>query len=69
MTAEQKVPQLLTADKVAEILGIPKGHVYALARRGQLPTVRIGPRFVRFDPRDLELWLNRRTTTRPRGMQ
>src|SRR5207247_1157638 len=40
--------RLLTANDVAEILGIPRSFVYALVRRGELPTVRIGKRYLRF---------------------
>ena len=43
---------LLTADDDADILGVPRMFVYALARRGELPTVRIGDRYVRLRSRD-----------------
>lgn len=45
----------LTADEVAERLGIPVYSVYALAREGEIPHLRIGRR-VRFREEDLEAW-------------
>lgn len=38
---------LLLAEEVAELLRIPVEHVYRLARRKELPSVRLG-RYVRF---------------------
>jgi excisionase family DNA binding protein len=49
--------QLLTADDVAVILRVPRSLVYALARRGELPTVRIGERYVRFRATSIEWWI------------
>jgi excisionase family DNA binding protein len=48
--------QLLTADDVALILQVPRSLVYALARRGELPAVRIGERYVRFRAEAIERW-------------
>jgi excisionase family DNA binding protein len=42
-TANQKV------GAVAEHLGVPESYVYELARRGDIPCRRMGPRHVRFD--------------------
>jgi excisionase family DNA binding protein len=39
---------LITADDLAERLGITRNHVYRLARRGDCPSFRIG-RYFRFD--------------------
>ena len=33
--------RLLTAEDVAEVLGVPRSMVYTLARRGDLPAVRV----------------------------
>lgn len=60
---------LLTADDVAVILGVPRSFVYALARRGELPTVRAGDRYVRFRGEALEHWIKNRETVEPRGTQ
>lgn len=58
---------LLTADDVAAVLGVPRTFVYALARRGELPTVRIGERYVRFRGPALEQWIADQESTRPKG--
>lgn len=58
---------LLTADDVATVLGVPRTFVYPLARRGELPTVRIGERYVRFRAHALEQWIADQESTRPKG--
>jgi excisionase family DNA binding protein len=52
----QEDTRLLTADDVAERLGVPKTWVYARAREGRIPTVRLG-RYYRFRPVALEDWI------------
>ncbi|MBV9465591.1 MAG: helix-turn-helix domain-containing protein, partial [Solirubrobacterales bacterium] len=52
---------------VAEVLGVRASLVYALARRGELPTVRIGERYVRFRSETLVEWIERQESTRPKG--
>jgi excisionase family DNA binding protein len=49
--------RLLSAEDVAELLGVPRTFVYALARRGDLPVVRVGERYVRFRAEALEQWI------------
>jgi excisionase family DNA binding protein len=58
---------LLTADEVARLLRVPKTRVWSMSRRGEIPTVRIGPREVRYRAEDIDVWIARRTTSRPRG--
>jgi excisionase family DNA binding protein len=48
--------RLLTAEDVAEILGVPKSWVYAASRRGELPTVTLG-RYRRYRPEAIEQWI------------
>ncbi len=60
---------LLTAVQVAELLAVPKTRVWSMSRRGEIPTVRVGRREVRYRPEDIERWIARRTTSRPRGTQ
>ncbi len=60
---------LFTADEVAVVLGVPRTYVFALARRGELPTVRVGERYVRFRGQALERWIAEHESTRPRGTQ
>jgi excisionase family DNA binding protein len=59
--------RLLGAGEVAQVLGVPATFVYALARRGELPTVRIGERYVRFRSEALERWIAEQESTRPKG--
>jgi excisionase family DNA binding protein len=56
--------RLLTADDVADVLGVPRTFVYALARRGVLPTVRVGERYVRFRTQALDQWIEQQETNR-----
>ena len=49
---------LLTADDVAERLGVPGSWVYRAAREGDLPSVRCG-RYRRFDAADSASWTER----------
>lgn len=53
-------PWLLTADDVAIILRVPRSLIYALVRRGDLPAIRIGERYVRFRGEAIERWLEHR---------
>jgi excisionase family DNA binding protein len=61
--------RLLTADDVAALLGVPRGFVYALSRRGELPTVRVGDRYVRYRAQTVDEWIAGQESTRPRGTQ
>jgi excisionase family DNA binding protein len=45
-------PALLTAEEVAEHFAVPRTHVYALARQGRLPHVKVG-RYPRFNLSEL----------------
>lgn len=48
--------RLLTAPEVADILGVHPNWVFAAAKRGQLPSVKVG-RARRFSRTALEAWL------------
>jgi excisionase family DNA binding protein len=54
--------RLLTAREVARILRVSRRSVYQLARRGEIPHVRIG-RFVRFRADEIDAWT--RSADRP----
>ncbi len=58
----QEEARLLTIPEVAAFLGVPKGYTYELARRGDLPTVRVGPKYLRVRASDLRAWLDRART-------
>ena len=48
--------RLLKSDEVAEILQISRSMAYALMKRGDIPTVRIGTS-VRVRPEDLDKYI------------
>ena len=55
-----EAPQLLMRpDEAAKALAISPRTLWALANRGEIPCVRIG-RSVRYDPRDLQDWIEQR---------
>jgi excisionase family DNA binding protein len=47
---------LLTADQVAELLGVPKSWVYDQSRSGRIPTVTLG-RYRRYRREAIEEWV------------
>lgn len=49
--------RLLTAKEVSTLFNVPLARVYELARRRQIPTVRLGRRQVRFDVEMLSMWI------------
>lgn len=51
--------RLLTAAEVGEMLRVPASWVYAAARDGRLPCLKLG-RYTRFDPAEVEAWLRER---------
>lgn len=53
--------RLLQAQEVAERLGVPEAFVYQLARRRQLPSVRVGAKYVRFRQSELERYIRHRS--------
>ena len=60
--------QLLTAEEVAEILGMRVDYVYSLSRRGQIPHLRFG-RTLRYRGEAIDAWLRAAERgTLPRSM-
>ena len=53
--------RLLTAEEVAELLGVPKSWVYDQSRKGLIPTVELG-RYRRFRREAIEAWIRDRET-------
>jgi len=41
---------LMTYQQAAEILGLPRGTLYALVHQNRVPHIRLGRRLIRFDP-------------------
>lgn len=59
--------RLLAAEEVSDLLGVSPALVYALVRRGELPAVRVGDRYVRFRAQALQDWIAEHESTQPRG--
>jgi excisionase family DNA binding protein len=51
--------QLLNIPTVAKLLDVPQSFAYELARRGDLPTVKVGSKYVRVRVDDLDAWIAR----------
>jgi excisionase family DNA binding protein len=47
---------LLTVKDLAEMMGVCKDLIYAESRKGNIPTIRIGNRYL-FHPEAIEQWL------------
>lgn len=52
--------ELLTAQELADALGISRRCVYNMVSKGDLPFVRLGNRVIRFDLRDVLNYLKGR---------
>jgi excisionase family DNA binding protein len=63
-----KVERLLTADELAERLGMKTEWVWAQARAGQIPHVRLG-RYRRFRESAVDAWLRELETGGPATLQ
>lgn len=63
---EAKPLSLVRADAVAARLNMPRQSVWRMARRGELPVIRIG-REMRFDLLDVEDFIARRKSPRTQG--
>jgi len=48
---------LITPDQLAEAWGVPKSHIYRLAREGHLPCIRLG-KYMRFQPDQVAAFLS-----------
>ena len=56
MSEQTKSARLLTAEDVAERLGVGVKWVWAQARAGKIPHVRLG-RYQRFRPETIDAWI------------
>jgi excisionase family DNA binding protein len=56
---------LLTADEVADLLGVPASWVYEQSRAGRIPTVTLG-RYRRYRREAIEAWVTQLEAS-PRG--
>ena len=49
--------ELWNYDRAAEMLGLAKGTLYAMVHQNRVPHIRLGHRLVRFDPLELEKYV------------
>lgn len=49
---------LLTAEQVGELLNVAVAEVWRMARSGALPCIRLGHRTMRFDPDDVQKYID-----------
>jgi excisionase family DNA binding protein len=54
--------QLLTAEDVARLLGKHPRTILVMAGTGELAAIRLGHRTVRFDPADVQAYIDRHRT-------
>lgn len=58
MTLNRDSDRLLKVDEVAELVGLTRNSIYSLSSRGQIPSVRIGTRTVRFREGDVAEYID-----------
>ena len=58
-TSEKNPPTLLDERAAAKVLGISPRVLWGLADAGEIPFIRIGPRLKRYDPQDLQEFVER----------
>jgi excisionase family DNA binding protein len=63
--APQPDDRLLTISELATILSVPRSYAYELCRRGDIPSVRFGGRYVRVALSSLRVWMTQHQTSRP----
>lgn len=59
VTTNTAVASLLNAEQTAKRLAISERTLWSLTNAKEIPHLRIG-RAVRYDPRDLDVWIERR---------
>ena len=56
--------RLLTVSEVASYLAVPKSFIYGKTRTGEIPTVRVGPKYCRFSLPAIKKWLEKQQEER-----
>lgn len=54
--------KLMTLEEVAEYLQLSMHQIYVMARRNELPTIRVSGARLRVNIKDLEEWLESKKT-------
>jgi excisionase family DNA binding protein len=57
----ESVKKYLKCEEVAEMLQLSPKTIYNMVFQGRIPCIRLSNKCVRFDPAELEKWLNRKT--------
>ena len=52
--------KLLTIKETAKLLGITESTLKGMIRRGAIPYIKLSPRVLRFDPEELDEYLDQR---------
>ena len=52
--------KLMTIKETAKLLGITESTLKGMIRRGAIPYIKLSPRVLRFDPEELEEYLEQR---------
>jgi excisionase family DNA binding protein len=60
-SGSSEAPELLTYDELHQITHLPKGTLYAMVAKGEIPHTRLGRRLVRFPRAEIMRWLRERT--------
>lgn len=65
--AKLNLARLLKPPEVAEALAISTRLLWSLTNRGDIPSLRIG-KTVRYEPKDIEAWIQRQKMRRRPGV-
>ena len=52
--------KLMTIKETAKLLGITESTLKGMIRRGAIPYIKLSPRVLRFDPEELDEYLDQR---------
>lgn len=55
----EKEPEFLTYEQASKLTGLPKGTLYSLVNRKEIPHHRHGPRLIRFSRKELLKWIDK----------
>jgi len=53
-------PRFIRIDELGDLLRVSRSTAYAMVASGLIPSVRLSPRVLRVDRKELELWLANR---------
>ena len=53
----KEIPTILTAQEVADLIGVNVQTVYRLSRRGEIPSFKVGT-LTRFSQEQISAWIN-----------